>query len=321
MQSLIPELHHCIFLAGPTASGKSALAILLAQALTGEIISVDSMQVYRGLNIGSAKPSLKEQDIVPHHLIDILSLNEPFDASQFVHRATEAIRSIIRRNRIPILVGGTGLYFKALLFGLGETPPSDAGLRQTLESIPFNELLDELCQKDPVTFHSIDTCNPRRVIRAIEVIRLTGQPFSALKASWKLNLNSNESSFSENLSKLFFWVLSRDTQDLYTRIHNRVDHMFEMGLVEETKALFDKGLTENKTAMQAIGYRQVVEYIQGQRDLVSTIDLIKQKTRQFAKRQMTWFRHQLPSKWLELKPGDHLDESLEYLLIEWKMRN
>ena len=173
-----------VFLAGPTAVGKSAVALALAESLGGEIISVDSMQVYRGLDLGTAKPSAAERARVPHHLLDVVELSEAFDAAQFVRLATAAVVEIQARGRVPIFCGGTGLYFKAWLEGLGEAPPSDARVRAELEAAPLSELLAELEQRDPLTYARIDRQNPRRVIRAVEVIRLTGKPFSAQRANW-----------------------------------------------------------------------------------------------------------------------------------------
>ena len=173
-----------ILLAGPTAVGKSGVALLLAEQLDGEIVSVDSMQVYRGLDIGTAKPPAAERARVPHHLIDVADITEPFDAARFVELARRAVADIQSRNRRPILCGGTGLYFKAFLDGLGEAPPADQQLRAVLEAMPPDELLRELAERDPATFENIDRLNPRRLIRAVEVIRLTGKPFSAQRARW-----------------------------------------------------------------------------------------------------------------------------------------
>ena len=171
-----------IFIAGPTAVGKSEIALRLAEQLGGEIISVDSMQVYRGLDIGTAKPSPAERARVPHHLIDICDLTESFDAAQFARLAHRAVAEIQSRGRVPILCGGTGLYFKAFLEGLGEAPSADAKLRAELEATPLENLLEELRERDPAAYEKIDKKNPRRVIRAVEVIRLTGKPFSEQRA-------------------------------------------------------------------------------------------------------------------------------------------
>ena len=282
-----------IALAGPTAVGKSEIALRLAERLRGEIISVDSMQVYRGLDIGTAKPSVEDRERVRHHLIDVVELVETFDAAQFVRHAQSAIAEIQARGHVPILCGGTGLYFKAFLEGLGEAPPANAKVRAALESTPLPVMLDELEKSDPATFESIDRKNPRRIIRALEVIRLTGKPFSAQRAPWR-----QTSDPSAVLPR--FFGLARFPEDLHTRIERRVDLMFQRGLVEETKQLLGHGLNENRTALQAIGYRQVVEHLRGERPLADTITLVKVRTRQFAKRQLTWFRHQAELKWLSI---------------------
>jgi tRNA dimethylallyltransferase len=289
-QALHPRV---LCLAGATATGKSEVALLLAEKLEGEIISVDSMQVYRGLDIGTAKPGTAELRRVPHHLIDVVDLTEPFDAAQFGRLAGAAVRDIQARGRRPILCGGTGLYFKAFLEGLGEAPPADAALRAQLEMTPLCELLEELQRDDPATFAKIDRQNPRRVIRAIEVMRLTGKPFSAQRAEW---------SAPDAQPTADFFCFTRTPEDLQARINARVELMFKRGLVDEVKKLLPKGLAENRTAMQAIGYRQVVEHLRGERSLPETIELVKIRTRQFAKRQMTWFRRQAQMKWISCEP-------------------
>ena len=309
-----------VFIAGPTAVGKSEVALLLAEKIGGEIISVDSMQVYRGLDIGTAKPSAAERARVPHHLIDVVDLHEPFDAARFIELATKAVTEIQARNHVPIFCGGTGLYFKAFLEGIGEAPPSDATLRAALEATPLAELLHELEQRDPATFGKIDRQNPRRVVRAMEVIRLTGKPFSTQRARWggsadesglgapasrrPLAADTQHAGETPALPGARLIGLSRVSADLHVRIHARVDAMFTRALVDETRRLLEHGLEQNRTAMQAIGYRQVVEHLRGERTLPETIDLVKIKTRQFAKRQMTWFRQQLNVEWIELKSED-----------------
>jgi tRNA dimethylallyltransferase len=289
-------IKHPIFLAGPTAVGKSAVALALAAQLGGEIISVDSMQVYRGLDIGTAKPSAAERARVPHHLVDVAELTEAFDAAKFVMLAQQTVTEIQSRGRVPIFCGGTGLYFKAFLDGLGEAPPSDAKLRGELEATLLGELLRELEQRDGVTFARIDRNNPRRVVRAVEVIRLTGKPFSEQRAEWKSPVPSPASEV--------IFALTRQPADLHARINARVDKMFAAGLLDETRRLLEQGLEQNKTALQAIGYRQVVEHLRGESSLSDTIELVKIKTRQFAKRQLTWFRKHANAQWVELKPGD-----------------
>ncbi|MFZ0828713.1 MAG: tRNA (adenosine(37)-N6)-dimethylallyltransferase MiaA [Verrucomicrobiia bacterium] len=296
-----------ILIAGPTATGKSEIALHLAVQVGGEIISADSMQVYRGLDIGTAKPSSADRARVPHHLIDILSLAESFDAAQFARLAHRTVAEIQSRGRVPILCGGTGLYFRAFLEGLGEAPPADATLRAELEALPLETLLAELRERDPVTCEKIDQKNPRRVVRALEVIRLTGKPFSAQRAEWK-----TESRIQNPESRYF--CLTRSNSDLHARINARVDSMFQRGLMDETRKLLKRGLAENKTAMQAIGYRQAVEHLRGERSLAETIELVKIRTRQFAKRQLTWFRPQKHAEWIELQPAESAEAVVEWLV-------
>ena len=262
-----------IFIAGPTASGKSAVAIKIAERLQGEIISVDSMQVYRGLDIGTAKPSEAEQAGIPHHLIDCAGLEETYDAARFVREATAAERKIER----PIYCGGTGLYFQAWLEGLGESPPADAAVRAEIEAKSHEEQLVELKAADPETFERIDQQNPRRVVRALEVIRLTGKPYSEQRAEWQNTVPSN------------FFLIEREREDLRARIEARVEAMFAAGLVEETCSL-RAALEDNRVAQQALGYRQVIGYLQGEQDLPNTVAMVKSRTWQFARRQKTWFR-------------------------------
>jgi len=283
-----------MLIAGPTAVGKSEVALALADRIGGEIISVDSMQVYRGLDVGTAKPSPAERQRVRHHLIDVVELNDLFDAARFSKLAHAAVTDIQQRGRIPILCGGTGFYFKAFLEGLGEAPASNTDLRAELEAMPLPVLLRELENNDPVTFATIDRQNPRRVVRAVEVIRLTGTPFSAQRSRWNSGLAIQN-------SQPFFGLL-RSGDDLRARIDARVDAMFARGLAQETEQLLKRGLAGNKTAMQAIGYRQVVEHLRHERSLEETITLVKQRTRQFAKRQMTWFRRQFSLEWLTCEP-------------------
>jgi tRNA dimethylallyltransferase len=305
-----PPPRNILLLAGPTAVGKSEIALLLAEKLGGEIISADSMQVYRGLDIGTAKPAPEERARVLHHLIDILDLSQSFDAAQFVRLAREAVAGIQSHGRVPILCGGTGLYLKAFLEGLGEAPPADEALRAELEAASLPTLLRELAERDPVTYERIDRRNSRRVIRALEVIRLTGKPFSAQRADWQQKTRNHQPSAIQ-------FALARSPDDLRQRINIRVEAMFQRGLVTETESLLGRGLARNRTAMQALGYRQVVEHLRGERSLSETIELVKVRTRQFAKRQMTWFRRQLDFTWIDLEPGQPAASVAERLANEW----
>ena len=213
-----------------------------------------------------------------------------------------------RRAAVPILCGGTGLYFKAFLEGLGEAPPADAALRAELEATPLPDLLLELEQRDPATYEKIDRQNPRRVIRAVEVIRLTGKPFSAQRATWSPSpvnsptVNPQPSSACRASQR----ICTPASMPAWTRCSSA-------GLVEEVNELLPHGLAENKTALQAIGYRQVVEHLRGERSLPETIELVKIRTRQFAKRQMTWFRRQAQLQWIDCQPQDSSETSLHKL--------
>jgi len=286
---------NALLIAGPTAVGKSEIAFQLARELNGEIISVDSMQVYRGMDIGTAKPSQEQRAQVRHHLIDVVEMHESFNAALFVELATRALAEINNRGAVPIFCGGTGLYFKALIEGLSGAPPGNKELRDQLERISDDELLSELAQTDPVMFQRIDQRNRRRVIRAVEVIRVTGKPYSMQRADWQHKTDKN--SDGPRLIGLI-----RPSGELNRRIESRVESMFRSGLVEETQALVARGLLENPTAMQALGYRQVVESFKNKRSLPQTIELVKIRTRQFAKRQMTWFKTQAVVDWISLGP-------------------
>jgi len=295
-----------IYITGATASGKSALAMRLANTLGGEIISVDSMQVYCGLNIGTAKPSAQEQNEIQHHLIDVAQLSEAFDAAQFVSLAQQALKLIWKRGRVPIFCGGTGLYFRALIEGLGESPPGDESLRDELAQMPIESLVTELRIKDPEAAKQVDLKNSRRLLRAIEVIRLTGRPYSEQRIGW-----NNVDKAPQNL-----FCISRDVDVLNQRIHKRVDEMFNQGLVEETQTLIKKGLRNNRNACQALGYRQVLDLLDGKLDLENVVHQVKTKTRQFAKRQRSWFRNQMKCKFLEWSDEENLNSFSEQLLAK-----
>jgi tRNA dimethylallyltransferase len=295
-----------LMLAGPTGAGKSEIALLLAERLGAEIVSVDSMQVYRGMDIGTAKPSPEERARVPHHLLDVADVTEAFDAARFVELARKAVADIEARGRVALLCGGTGLYFKAFLEGL-QNLPSDPALRAQLEATPLPELLTELQQRDPAAYERVDRNNLRRVVRAIEVIRLTGKPFSSQRADWAGAVVS-----TSKPPALF--CLSRASADLHERIARRTEEMFRCGLVVETEELLGRGLAGNRNAMQAIGYRQVVEHLQGGPSLPETVELVKARTRQFARRQMVWFRRQLPVAWIHVEASEASQAVVERLL-------
>lgn len=280
-----------LLLSGPTASGKSAVALEVAERLGGEIVSADSMMVFRGLDIGTAKPDAADRARVPHHLLDVVDPRDSYDAARWLAAAREAASAIAGRGRVPVVCGGTGLYFKAWLAGLDSPAPADPALRAGLESMPLEVLLAELHAGDPETHARIDRANPRRVVRAVEILRLTGRPQVRRAAA-------------STPSRAAVLVLRRQSEDLRRRIDRRVEAMFAAGLIEETRVLLQSGLGGDRTALQAIGYRQVVEHLRGERDLAATVALVKSRTWQFARRQMTWFRHQLPATWLEVRDDE-----------------
>jgi tRNA dimethylallyltransferase len=251
------------------------------------------------MDIGTAKPSPADRARVPHHLIDVVDLTASFDAAAFVRLAEAALASASGRGRTSIFCGGTGLYFKAYLLGIGQAPAADPALRAELELKPLPELLQELERTDPALFLRIDRNNRRRVVRAIEVARLTGRPFSEQRADWA------EPRIEQDQPKAILFGLTRGLEDLRRRIDERVDAMFNQGLVEEVKELMARGLADNPTASQALGYRQVLTYLQGaERSMDKLISEVKQKTRQYAKRQMTWFRNQAELEWFQVAPDE-----------------
>lgn len=275
---------------GPTASGKTALGIALAQHFGGEIVSCDSMQVYRGLSIGTAKPSDAEMRKIPHHLIGIVPVTQDFSLSDYILLAQEKIAEIRARGRLPVLVGGTGLYARALLQGAEFVEGTrDAALRQTLflqaEAQPL-ALYQKLQAVDPAAAEKIHPNNIKRVVRALEYFQLTGKPISKLEQE----TNAREDRYAYAMLCLDF----RDRQALYTRIDARVEQMLAQGLLKEAEAFYrqTQGLENLPTATQAIGYKELFPYFLGEITLEKAIANLKQATRNYAKRQLTWFRRE-----------------------------
>lgn len=275
----------CWFLTGPTASGKTAAGVALARRLDAEVISLDSMAIYRGMDIGTAKPAAAEQGGVPHHLIDIVDPHEEFSVAQYVAAAEAAVREIAARGRAPLFVGGTPLYLKALLRGIFEGPPADWSLRRDLEAIAERDgdeaLHKRLAVVDPASARRLHMRDRRRVIRALEVYELSGKTITELQQQF------DKARAAEDC-RVFTLVWPRE--QLVERIDRRVDAMFAAGLVDEVRSLLGAGSAIGRTAGQAVGYREVLEHLRGDRGLSETIELVKLRTRQFAKRQMTWFR-------------------------------
>ncbi|MCE1225016.1 MAG: tRNA (adenosine(37)-N6)-dimethylallyltransferase MiaA [Geobacteraceae bacterium] len=282
-----------LVIAGPTASGKSALALDLAEQLNGEIICVDSLTVYRGFEIGSAKPTPEQRQCVPHHLLDICEPTDPFTASDFRVAAAAAIQEITDRGKSPILAGGTGLYLRSLLRGLNKAPGEDPvlreALRERLEREGGEALLAELATVDPGTAQRLHPNNRNRIIRALEVFHTAGVPLSQLQA---------EHGFSESPYNSLQFCLDLPRQELYQRIDDRVDAMLAAGLVAEVQGLLQAGVPADCKPLQAIGYKEVVAYLQEKYDQTEMIRLIKRNTRHFAKRQLTWFRAEPEMQWV-----------------------
>jgi tRNA dimethylallyltransferase len=273
------------YLTGPTASGKSRVGIELATRLDAEIISLDSMAIYRGMDVGTAKPSPADRQRLPHHLLDFVDPNIEFSVSEYV-RAAHAVNHEIRaRGKEVLFVGGTPLYLKAMLRGLYPGPPADWEFRRQIEQEVEQFGLDSLHQRlelvDPLSAARLHRHDKRRIIRALEVYRLTGQPIS-----------HQQTQFDEGApaEKCKVFVISRTRPDLHSRIDIRVEGMFKNGLVEEVRQLLTTYGQLSRTAMQAVGYREVIEHLRGEQNLAETIELVKSRTRQFARRQDTWFR-------------------------------
>ena len=291
---------------GPTASGKTSLGVELAKKYNGEVVSADSMQIYKGLDIASAKPTVQEMQGIPHHLIDFLDRDISFSVSDYVKLANEKIRDILNRRKLPVIVGGTGLYIDSLLENVKFSDGgSDKEYRAELYRLARengNEFLyNKLIETDPVAAESIHMNNVVRVVRALEVFHVTGRRFSELKAESRLV----ESPYDSLVIGLNF----HDRQILYDRINMRVDVMVENGLVEEAESLWrESGM---KTASNAIGYKELIPYFENRMTLEACIDMIKQETRRYAKRQLTWFRKNTRIKWIFLDEFNKKNEISE----------
>ena len=273
------------YLTGPTASGKTRVGLELAIRLNAEIISLDSMAIYRGMDVGTAKPTPADRDRVAHHLLDIVDPHVNFSLSDFVRAAHTSADEIRNRGRDVVFVGGTPLYLKALLRGVDPGPPADWEFRRQIEDElkihGLTALHERLELVDPLSAARLHPHDKRRIIRALEVYRLTGQPLSHRQVQF-------DEGMSADRCKVF--VLSWFRSDLHRRIDARVDGMFASGLVDEVRRLLEIHGQISRTAVQAVGYREVVQFLAGKRDLPQTIELVKARTRQFARRQDTWFR-------------------------------
>ncbi len=280
-----------IVIAGTTATGKTETAIKLAKKINGEIISADSRQIYKGMNIGTNKPDASQLRQIKHHLIDIVEPNRYFSAGEFSSAAKEVIKDILTEHKTPIVVGGTGFYIKSLTEGLIESYKSDLlreKLIQSKNKYGINYLVKRLQRLDPQKASVIDLKNPVRVIRALEIRILSGRRFSDLIS----DTDKPEYQF-------LFFGLSMDRQKLYEKINKRVDCMIEKGLIEETKFLLEKYRHESKIIFSTIGYKEISDYLSGRCDLDTAVEMIKKNTRNYAKKQITWFSKVKKIKWID----------------------
>ncbi len=300
-----------IVIAGPTASGKTSLAVELALALNGEIINADSMQVYKGMDIGTAKPTDSERKGIPHHLLDVVAPDEPFNAAIFRSMAIPLIHEITRRGKVPFVVGGTGLYIKTLLGGLFSCPPADLKLREDLnkewEDKGGEFMYERLKQIDPQTASKIHPHDRIRITRALEVFLLTNKRPSDL---------AHGHGFRERPFDALQMGLHVEREELYKRINRRSLEMVETGLVQETRRLIEKGYSPELKPMKAIGYRHMVKYIQGQWGLDEAITKLQRDTRRYAKRQLTWFRNDPDFVWVDPGGFRNILEKIREFLLE-----
>ena len=301
-----------IVIAGPTASGKTALSIAVAQRLGGEIVSADSMQIYRGMDIGTAKATAAEQAMVPHHMLDLLPPGENYSVSRYVEEASAVCEDIIGRGRVPVVTGGTGLYIDALLAGrrFAGLSGEDSSLRKKLnedyDRLGGEEMLRRLRETDPARAEKLTPGDRRRIIRALEVFGITGETISAHDAQ------SREQ--APAFDALYTVLEFRDREKLYRRIEQRVDRMYQDGLLEEVSLLEKAGIPEESTCLQAIGYRQAMQILRGELDQEEAVRITKQATRRYAKRQLTWFRRHGDALRLcpdELSPEEMADRVCE----------
>ena len=301
-----------VILTGPTAVGKTALSIKLASEIGGEIISADSMQVYRQMDIGSAKIKPEEMGGIPHHLIDILEPEEEFNVCLFEKLALEAMEQIYERGHIPVVVGGTGFYIQALLYQIDFTEEeTDTAFRDKLWQLgeeKGNHYLHELLRKvDPASAEEIHENNRKRVIRALEFYENSGKPISTHNKEQRQKTSAYNSCY---------FVLTDDRKKLYERIERRVDQMLSKGLVNEVRTLKERGCNASMVSMQGLGYKEILEYLDGRCSLSEAVEKIKKETRHFAKRQLTWFRREKDVIWLDKQAFAYDEDAVLSCILE-----
>ena len=297
-------MNNIICVAGPTASGKTALAVELAQEFDGEVVSCDSMQIYKYMDIGTAKPTPDEMQNITHHMIDVAEPDEDFSVSRYCELATPIVDDIISRGKTAVIAGGTGLYMDALIKGNAFAPCPSTGCRERLEAqaeeMGMEYMLSWLRSIDPEAAEKLHLADRKRIIRALEVYQETGETITAH------NLKTQR--IPPRYTPLWIGLDFEDRSDLYRRIDLRVDIMLEMGLVEEIKALLQRGIPPKCTAMQAIGYKEFVAALAGEITIAEAAAQVQQSSRRYAKRQLTWFRRNEKINWIKRKAGQSSDK-------------
>lgn len=296
-----------ICIVGPTASGKTALSLALAEILDGEIVSADSMQIYKSMDIGTAKPDMEERRGIVHHMMDIVEPWETYSVARYVNEASKVIDAIHARGKMPIVVGGTGLYIDSLLRGMDfAAQPGDEEYRKSLEVLAGNEgcakLLEMLREVDPEQAEKLHENDIKRIIRALEVYHVTGECIS--------EHNRKTKDYQKKYDACIIGITYRDREVLYNRINMRVDKMLEDGILDELRALLSSGVDKTVTAFQAIGYKELMPYIEGKCTLSEASESLKQATRRYAKRQLTWFRRNPDINWIYADEMENFSELL-----------
>lgn len=298
-----------VVVVGPTAVGKSRVAVEVAKAFETEVLAADSRQVYRGMDIGTDKPSAEERQGIPHRLIDLVKPDEPFNAGLYRRQAVDEIERLYRDSRLPLVVGGTGLYVRTLLKGLCDAPPTDpivrTVLRQEMKEQGHDALYARLVTVDPVVAARLHPRDESKVLRALEVYQLSGRRMSEFQ---------QEHAFAERPFSALIIGLNRDRDVLYRRIEERIDWQLAHGLIEETKQLLAQGYQRGSAAMKGLGYRQVAEHLAGEYDAVEMVRRFKRDTRHFSKRQMTWFRKEPGIQWLMVQESESVQRTAELVI-------
>jgi tRNA dimethylallyltransferase len=298
-----------IVICGPTGIGKTDLSLMMAEEFRGAIVGADSMQIYQYMDVGTAKPSLKERSLVPHYMMDIIPPDAPFDAASYAKLARAAILIIRQQGRVPFIVGGTGFYIRALLHGLFEAKPSDPAVRQRLKadaaSYGSTYVYERLAHYDPVAAARIHPNDTYRVIRALEVCEISGKPMSEFQKAH---------GFADSPYEVLKIGLFMPRDQLYERIDQRVDQMIEDDLLNEVKNLLEMGYSEELRPMQALGYRHMADYLKGRMPWDETVDLLKRDTRRYAKRQLTWFQNDPDVIWRSPDTHEEIRELIRRFL-------